>query len=341
MFETIAALGHEQVVLCSDRGAAYRAVIALHSTRRGPAVGGTRLLAYPSDDLALLDALRLSRAMSYKSALAGLPFGGGKAVILRPGGPFDRAELLRAHGRAVESLGGRFVTAEDVGVSAADLEHVRLETRHVAGLPSGAGDPAPFTAKGVLRALEAAAAWRWGTSSLAGRRIALQGCGAVGAQLARALHALGARLIVADPDATRLAAVTAETGAEAVAPDEIRGVPADVFAPCALGGVLDDAGVAALRATLVVGAANNQLLEPRHADELARRDILYVPDYVANAGGVLSGAMDLLGLARDEVERRIDAIGETVTRVLERARAQSVTPAEAADRLAEERLAQA
>jgi len=339
MFDTIAALGHEQVVLCSDPGAAYRAIIALHSTRLGPAVGGTRLLAYASDELALLDALRLSRGMTYKSALAGLPFGGGKAVILRPAGAFDRAALLRAHGRAVESLGGRFVTGEDVGISAADLEHVRLETRHVAGLLGGAGDPAPFTARGVLRALEAAAAWRWGSADLRGRRVALQGCGAVGAQLAGALDRLGARLIVADPDATRLAAVTAQTGAEAVAPDEIRLVAADVFAPCALGAVLDDASIAGLRVELVVGAANNQLAEPRHAAELERRGILYVPDYVANAGGILSGAMDLLGLTRDEVERRINAIGDTVRHVLERARADGVTPAAAADRLAEERLA--
>lgn len=341
LFETLAALGHEQVVLCSDPAAAYRAVIALHSTRLGPAVGGTRLRPYARDEDALADALGLSRAMTLKSALAGLPFGGGKAVVLQPAGAFDRAALFEAHGRAIEALGGRFVTGEDVGVSPDDLELTRRRTRYVAGLASGAGNPAPYTARGVLSAMRAAAERAWGSPDLAGRRVALQGCGAVGSSLAAALRAAGARLVVADVDAQRLAAVADETGAEVASPDDILHVPCDVLAPCALGGVLSAESAAQLRCRVVCGAANNQLATPDVAVALAGHGVLYVPDFAANAGGVISGAQDLLGWTPAEVARAVDGIGATVRQVLDLAAREGCTSAEAAERLALRRVAAA
>ncbi|WP_437567820.1 Glu/Leu/Phe/Val dehydrogenase dimerization domain-containing protein [Sorangium sp. So ce542] len=338
VFETLAAMGHEQVLFCADEPAGYRAIIAIHSTALGPALGGTRLLAYASDEEALVDALRLSRGMTYKNALAGMDVGGGKAVILRGAGPLDRERLFRAHGRFVERLGGRFITGEDVGTTPADMELIRRETRHVKGLAGEGGDPSPWTARGVLRAIQAAARHRWGSDDLAGRTVALQGCGSVGGRLAAELHRAGARLLVADVAPDRARHVAAELGATVVPPDAIASAEADIFAPCALGGVLDDRAVRELRAEIVAGAANNQLLEPRHGEALAARGVLYVPDVVANAGGVLSGGADLFGWSRAEVERRVHAIHDTVLRVLDLAAADGAPPALAAERLAEQRL---
>ncbi|WP_437686568.1 Glu/Leu/Phe/Val dehydrogenase dimerization domain-containing protein [Sorangium sp. So ce176] len=339
VFDTLAVTGHEQVLFCADEAAGYRGIIAVHSTVLGPALGGTRLLRYASDEDALIDALRLSRGMTYKNALAGMDVGGGKAVVLRSGAePLDRERLFRAHGRFIERLGGRFVTGEDVGTTPADMELIRRETRHVKGLAGEGGDPSPWTARGVLRAIQAAARHRWGSDDLAGRTVALQGCGSVGSRLAAELHRLGARLIVADVDPERARRVAAELGAAVAPPDAIAAVQADVFAPCALGGVLDDRAVQALGAEIVAGAANNQLLEPRHGDALAARGVLYVPDVVANAGGVLSGGADLFGWSRAEVERRVHAIHDTVLLVLERAKADGTPPHVAAERLAEQRL---
>ncbi|WP_437324150.1 Leu/Phe/Val dehydrogenase [Sorangium sp. So ce381] len=339
VFDTLAAMGHEQVLLCADEPAGYRAIIAIHSTALGPALGGTRLLGYASDEDALVDALRLSRGMTYKNALAGMDVGGGKAVVLRSGAePLDRERLFRAHGRFIERLGGRFITGEDVGTTPADMELIRRETRHVKGLAGEGGDPSPWTARGVLRAIQAGARHRWGSDELAGRTVALQGCGSVGGRLAAELHRLGARLLVADVDPDRARHVAAELGATVVPPDAIASVQADIFAPCALGGVLDDRAVQALRAEIVAGAANNQLLEPRHGDALAARGVLYVPDVVANAGGVLSGGADLFGWTRAEVHRRVQAIYDTVLRVLEMAASDGVSPQLAAERLAEARL---
>ncbi|XXY52803.1 Glu/Leu/Phe/Val dehydrogenase dimerization domain-containing protein [Sorangium sp. So ce269] len=339
VFDTLAAMGHEQVLFCADEPAGYRAIIAIHSTALGPALGGTRLLRYASDEEALVDALRLSRGMTYKNALAGMDVGGGKAVILRNGAePLDRERLFRAHGRFIERLGGRFITGEDVGTTPADMELIRRETHHVKGLAGEGGDPSPWTARGVLRAIQAAARHRWGSDDLAGRTVALQGCGSVGSRLAAELHRTGARLIVADVEAERARRVAAELGASVAPPDEIASVQADIFAPCALGGIFDDRAVQALRAEIVAGAANNQLLEPRHGDALAARGVLYVPDVVANAGGVLSGGADLFGWSRAEVERRVHAIYDTVLLVLEMAKVDGAPPHLAAERLAEQRL---
>ena len=336
------AEGHELLVVAREPEAGYLGVVAVHSTALGPAVGGTRFWYYASEEEAVADALRLARGMTYKNALAGLPFGGGKSVVVGDNRVAEREALFRAHGRVVESLGGRYVTAEDVGTSPADMEHIRRETRYVAGLDGGAGDPSPLTARGVLRAMQAAARHRWGTDSLSGRRVALQGCGHVGLHLARELAAAGARLVVADTDEGRASRVAAEVGAERVAPGEIFDVEADVFAPCALGGVINDETIPWLRVGVVAGAANNQLLEARHGEALEQRGITYAPDYAANAGGVIYGTgLDMLGWTRDEALRRVEEIYETLLGILRDAAAEGLPAHVAADRAAEERLREA
>jgi leucine dehydrogenase len=326
---------YERVLLAEEPAAGYRAIVALHSSRLGPAVGGTRRWHYSSDDAALADALRLARGMSYKSAMAGLPMGGGKAVMLADGEPASRADLFRAHGRLVESLAGRYITAEDVGTSFEDMAFVRQETRYVAGLT----DPSPVTARGVVRALTAAARHRWGSEELSGRTVAIQGCGHVGAALARQLAAAGARLIVCDVDPARAEQCAAATGAAVVAPDAIHAVPADIHSPCALGATLDGDTIPRLRCAIVVGAANNQLGTPGDADRLAARGILYVPDYVANAGGVIDGARDICGWPPTRSRQAVEAIYDTTLDLLRAAERDGVTPVAAADRLAEARLA--
>jgi leucine dehydrogenase len=336
VFGAAGALGHEQVVFCIDSAAGYRSIIAIHSTVLGPAVGGTRLWRYDTESDALDDALRLSRGMTYKNALAGLPFGGGKAVILRPADGFDRSALFGAHGRFIERLGGNFISGEDVGVTVADIEIVREATTHVAGIAHRAGDPSPFTARGVHAAMRACAQHRWGAPDLAGRTVALQGCGAVARELARLLDADGARLIVCDVDAGKAERLVAESRATLVEPDAIYDADTDIFAPCALGGVLNDATLPRLRAGIVAGAANNQLLDPRHGRDIEARGITYAPDYVANAGGVIAGStIDLLSGTMALALERVDAIFETVKRIFELAREMSVPASDAADVLAE------
>src|SRR5262245_33828860 len=238
-FAALEPLGHEQLLLAVDPGARYRGIIAIHSTRLGPAVGGTRFWRYESEAAAITDALRLARGMSYKNALAGLPFGGGKSVVWDQDGQ-DRGAVFRAHARAIDGFRGRYIAAEDVGTTVADMELMRTVTPHVAGLSTGAGDPAPYTARGVFRALLACARHAWGSEDLNGRRVALQGVGGVGSQLARMLHGAGARLAIADANAERARQVATAIDGEITAPEEIYDVDADIFAPCALGGVLND-----------------------------------------------------------------------------------------------------
>jgi leucine dehydrogenase len=336
---TALRLGHEEVSFHHQPAADYLAVIAIHSSVLGPAVGGTRLLSYPSVDDALLDALRLSRGMTYKNAAAGLPFGGAKAVILGDSRRPDRERVFRTHGRVVERFGGRFITAEDVGTSDQDVATIGRETRHVRGF-GDLGPPSPWTARGVCRAIQAAARERWGTDSLAGRTVAVQGCGQVGRELARLLAAAGARLVVSEADPRLLAEVVRELGATAVEAEAIYDARADVFAPCALGAVLDDRTIPRLTVEIVAGAANNQLLDDRHGRLLEESGILYAPDFIANAGGVISSAADLLGWERARVVERIDGIYDTMLAVFARARRDGVPTSEAADRLAESRLAQ-
>ena len=331
---------HELVLIGRDDAVGYHGIIAIHSTALGPAIGGTRFWNYDSEEEALTDALRLSRGMTYKSALAQLPLGGGKSIIIGNHSAHDRTALLRAHGRFVDTLKGRYVTAEDVGTSPADMEIVRLETQHVSGLLGRSGDPSPYTARGVYRAIQASHQFLLNTSKLSGLTVAIQGCGNVGYHLAKLLHEAGARLIASDVNSENLSRVVDEFGAEAVAPNEIFSVKADVFAPCALGGVLNDETIPQLKVQIVAGSANNQLLEERHGAMLRQRNILYAPDYVANVGGVLNGCTEVLGWTLEQALEKINAIYDTVLKIFQSAAEEGITPNEAADRLAEERLKQ-
>lgn len=328
--------GYEKVLCGDDPDAGYRGIIAIHSTARGPAVGGTRFWNYNSDEDAIRDALRLSRGMTYKNALAGLPCGGGKSIIIGDNRRSDREKIFRAHGRFVNSAAGRYITAEDVGTSPADMEFVLQETSYVAGLAGRSGDPSPHTARGVFRAMQAAAKHRWGSDDLAGRTIAIQGCGHVGHFLAGELHRVGARMLVTDVDQERTKRVVTEYDATAIPLDEIYRAQADIFAPCALGAIINDQTIPQLRAEIVAGAANNQLLEPRHGDLLEQRDILYAPDYAANAGGVISGScIELLGWDRQRTLTKIDAIYDTMLKIFETADREHIPTYQAADKMAE------
>jgi len=338
LFDTIADMGHEQLVLCQDSASGYRGIIAVHSTVLGPALGGTRFWSYATDEEAIVDALRLARGMTYKNAVAGLNLGGGKSVIIGDNKTAFREMIFRAHGRFVESLGGRYITAEDVGTSTADMDYVHMETDYVSGLAGRSGDPSPVTAHGVFRAIQASAKERWGTDDLSARTVALQGCGHVGYYLAKELHEAGAKLVVTDIDAERVKRVVNEFGARGVAADEIYGVAADIFAPCALGAIINDKTIPQLKVEIVAGAANNQLLEERHGDELERRNIIYAPDYVANAGGVINVYSELAGWTSARSFRKADEIYETVRKVFEIAKEEKVPTYLAADRLAEQRI---
>jgi leucine dehydrogenase len=329
---------HELIVHDRDDDVGLCAIVAIHDTSRGPAVGGCRMWPYPSEDEALRDVLSLSRAMSYKCALAGLPFGGGKSVII--GDPRrDKSDaLLERFGRLVESLDGAYRVAEDVGIGSADVGVMGRVTRYVAGIHRGehaSGDPSPFTALGVLEGMRVAVRRRL-SGELADVRVAVQGVGAVGLELCRALHAEGASLVVADVDQERAQAAVDLFGAERVPAEEIYQAEADVFAPCALGGVIDDRAIDGLAARVVAGAANVQLAEPRHGDELHRRGILYAPDYVINAGGVINGSGEILGTYDAAAARRdVLAIGPRLADLFDRAAAEARAPGRVADAMAE------
>lgn len=311
---------HELVELVHDRAAGLTAILAIHSTHLGPAAGGTRFWRYARPDDAMRDALRLSRGMSYKNAMAGLPMGGGKAVVLLGPGAEKTPELLAAFGDAVNALGGRYVTAEDVGATEADMVAISARTPHVCGLPAAngsvGGDPGPFTAMGIYHGIKAAVAHKLGKDSVKGVHVALQGCGSVGGGVARLLKRDGARLTVSDIDAARAKALAAEVGGEAVASDRIMGVACDVFSPNALGAILDDEGIARLDCAVVAGGANNQLARPEHGRQLAELGILYAPDYVINAGGIINVGLEYLCRQHgepcdiNEVRRRIAQIPE-------------------------------
>lgn len=337
-FREIRVPGYERVVCGTDEAAGYKGIVVIHSTALGPAVGGTRYWSYKSEEEAITDGLRLARGMTYKNALAGLPFGGGKSIIMRDDHPDDREKVFRAHGRMVESLRGKYITAEDVGTSPADMEYILKETSHVGGLQGRSGDPSPHTARGVFRAMQAAAKFKWGSDDLSGKTVAIQGCGHVGYFLAGELARVGAKLIVADVDGAKVKKLVDEHGAAAVAPEEIYSAKAHVFAPCALGGIINDQTLKQFKVELIVGGANNQLLEPRHGDELEQRGMLYAPDYAANAGGVINGCCrEMLGWDVERTVAKTDAIYGTLLKIFELAKREKIPTYQAADRLAEER----
>jgi leucine dehydrogenase len=332
---------YEEVVHFHDPDSGLKAIVAIHSTALGPALGGTRFFPFPSEQEALRDVLRLARGMTYKAAAAGLDLGGGKAVIL--GDPKrDKSErLFRAYGRFIESLGGRYVTAEDVGTGREDMDILRRETRWVTGVSKrlgGSGDPSPVTAYGVFQGLRACAEEALQTASLDGISIVVSGVGKVGYHLVGHLAEAGVKVTVADVDVDAVGRAVSNFGVDTVEPDKAHAVECDIFAPCALGGAIRDDTVPELKCKVVAGAANNQLERPEHADALAELGILYAPDFVINAGGLINVADELIGYDRDRAMARVEGIYRTLREVFRRARLEGITPAAAATRLAEDRV---
>ena len=347
LFDSPAFAAHESVHAFHDEKTGLKAIIAVHSTARGPAAGGCRMWNYDSASAALEDVLKLSRGMSYKNAMADLELGGGKSVIIGDSRSAKTPELFEAFGRAVESLGGRYWTAEDVGVSVADITHARKTTRYAVGIEghkAASGDPSPVTAEGVFRGIRTAARHGLGTDSLDGVTVALQGVGHVGAYLAEKLHAAGAKLIVTDVNQEALRQVAGRTGAQVVEPDAIFDAAADVFSPCALGGAISAATLDRLKARVIAGGANNQLASPEVGQALFERGFTYAPDYVINGGGIINVASEVRGIQRDEaydpawVEQKLARLMETLDEVLARSKAERRPTHEIADAIAEARI---
>jgi leucine dehydrogenase len=338
--------GHEQVAFFKDDETGLRAIIAVHNTNLGPALGGVRMWPYPSDSEAVRDVLRLSRGMTYKSALAGLPFGGGKSVII--GDPHrDKSDaLMRAMGRCVEKLAGRYIAAEDSGTNVDDLQQMATQTEHVAGVVNKnttggdvrTGDPSPATARGVFVGLEAAVRHKLGRDDLEGVKVAVQGVGNVGLRLVNYLREAGARCWVADLHAERVERVADETGAIPAAAHDIVGLDVDVFAPCALGAVLNSDSIPRLQASVVAGAANNQLQDSTHGATLLREGILYAPDYVINAGGVIDVAFERTGYDLERVVAKVEGIASSLREIFERSDHEQRPTSEVADDVARERF---
>lgn len=333
---------HEQICFFSDETTGLRAIVAIHSTALGPAAGGTRFKAYESDSLALDDALRLSRVMSYKSALAGLPVGGGKAVILGDPARLKSRALLHAFGRFIDRIGQTFATGEDVGMSVADIETMNEVTAYVGGTSRDAGDPSIPTAIGVVHGLRAVLEWQFRRDSFAGLRVAVQGLGAVGWGVAERLHAAGARLTVADIRGDAVARAVEHFGAEVVPVDAIHCADVDLYVPCALGGVITESSVGEIRARAVAGSANNQLASPRAGAMLAERNILFAPDYVINAGGIISGMAATSKMpgrskvAFPPLEESLAAIHQRLIQIFSRSASEGVPPEAMAEQMARE-----
>jgi leucine dehydrogenase len=342
IFEKLTEFRYEQLVFCHDQATGLRAIIAIHDTTLGPALGGCRMWPYKTEDEAVTDALRLARGMTYKAAASGLNLGGGKSVII--GDPHkDKSEaLLRSLGRYVETLGGRYIVAEDVGISTGDMNYVQVETSHVVGVDvtyGGSGDPSPFTALGVVQGMRACVEEVFGTTSLEDRTVAVQGLGHVGYHLCRLLHDEGARLMVADLQAAAVERVVREFGAKVLEPDEILAIPCDIFAPCALGAVVNDETLPSFRCSIIAGSANNVLAESRHGEDLAGRGILYAPDYVINAGGLINVADELEGYNERRATKRVMRIQDSVRRIIAISKRDRVPTNVAADTMALERIA--
>jgi len=343
IFQDLESHDHEQVIICSSREFGLRAIIAIHDTSLGPALGGTRMWTYASDEDALRDALRLSRGMTYKAAVTGLNLGGGKAVII--GDPRkDKSEILfRMYGRFIEGLAGRYITAEDVGTTVRDMEWVRMETRYVTGIDKalgGSGDPSPVTALGVYYGMKACVKELSGNDSLAGKSVIVQGAGNVGSYLCTHLASEGVKIYLTDIDPERLKAVAERTGAERVDPEKIFDIRADIFAPCALGAIVNDDTLPRLKVKIIAGGANNQLAdEEKHGKMLVEKGILYAPDYAINAGGLINVANELEGYSRERALARAEGIYGTILEIFAIASAAGVPSYEASRKLAEDRIA--
>jgi leucine dehydrogenase len=342
-FEFISKQGdHEEVVFCHDKSIGLKAIIAIHNTALGPALGGTRMWNYKTEEEALTDVLRLSRGMTYKAACAGLNLGGGKAVIIGDAKTQKTEGLFRAFGQFVNSLNGKYITAEDVGTNVVDMEYVYMETPWVTGIPKdfgGSGDPSPYTAHGVLMGIKAGIKEKLNTDSLKGIRIAVQGLGNVGSNLVRYLVDEGAKVTVADIDEERVKFHKDRYKVDSTSPDQILYTDCEVLSPCALGAVVNDSTIGKLKCKVIAGGANNQLAESRHGDQLRELGILYAPDYVVNAGGLMNVFVELEGYSPERAIGKTKKVYDNVMHVFQIAKRDNVGTHTAADRMAEERIA--
>ncbi|MCY9134486.1 branched-chain amino acid dehydrogenase [Bacillus atrophaeus] len=342
LFKYMEQYDYEQLVFCQDEQSGLKAIIAIHDTTLGPALGGTRMWTYENEEAAIEDALRLARGMTYKNAAAGLNLGGGKTVIIGDPRKDKNEEMFRAFGRYIQGLNGRYITAEDVGTTVEDMDIIHDETDFVTGISpafGSSGNPSPVTAYGVYKGMKAAAKAAFGTDSLEGKTIAVQGVGNVAYNLCRHLHEEGANLIVTDINKQSVERAVADFGARAVDPDDIYSQDCDIYAPCALGATINDSTIKQMKAKVIAGAANNQLKEARHGDQIHEMGIVYAPDYVINAGGVINVADELYGYNADRAMKKVEAIYGNIERVLDISTRDGIPSYLAADRLAEERIA--
>ncbi|MFF2795547.1 Leu/Phe/Val dehydrogenase [Lysinibacillus xylanilyticus] len=342
IFKYMEKYDYEQLVFCQDEASGLKAIIAIHDTTLGPALGGARMWTYASEENAIEDALRLARGMTYKNAAAGLNLGGGKTVII--GDPFKdkNEEMFRALGRFIQGLNGRYITAEDVGTTVADMDLIHEETNYVTGISpafGSSGNPSPVTAYGVYRGMKAAAKEAFGSESLEGRTISVQGLGNVAYKLCEYLHNEGAKLVVTDINQAAIDRVVNDFDATAVAPEEIYSQEVDIFAPCALGAIINDETIPQLKAKVIAGSANNQLQDSRHGDYLHELGIAYAPDYVINAGGVINVADELYGYNSERAMKRVEGIYDSIEKIFEISKRDGIPTYVAANRLAEERIA--
>lgn len=342
-FEKMYSMGHEEVIFFQDRSCGLKAIIAIHDTTLGPALGGTRMWPYASEEEALVDVLRLSRGMTYKAAVSGLNLGGGKGVIIGDPKKNKSEALFRSYGRFVESLNGRYITAEDVNIGVEDIEHVFTETNYVTGVAlhhGGSGNPAPYTALGVFRGIEASCTKVWGKRSVAGKTVAIQGTGSVGCELARLLQEAGASIVFSDINDRNVEKFKEDfPTAQYVRPEEISSATCDIFSPCALGAGVNDSTIAGFKCKVIAGAANNQLKEDHHGQALKERGILYAPDYLINAGGLMNVSIEFEGWSDTKSKRMVDTIYDTTLRVFQISDEENIPVNKAADVLAEKRLA--
>ncbi len=338
VFKSMGKYGHEQLLFTREDSVGYYGIIAIHDTTLGPALGGCRFWNYASEEEALVDVLRLSLGMTYKAAVAGLNLGGGKSVIIGDPETQRREMIFRAHGRAVETLKGRYITAEDVGTSVEDMDYVHMETENVVGIAGRSGDPSPVTAYGTYRGMKACVFELYGDDSLKGKTVTVQGVGHVGYYLCENLAGEGANLVVSDIHQDKVARCVEDFGAEAVGADEICDVDADIFAPCALGAIVNSETIPRLKVKIIAGAANNQLATKEDAKAVQDRGILYAPDYVINAGGLINVYSELADWSTERSKRKASEIYHTLLEVFELAREEKLTTAEAADRIAQRRI---
>ncbi|MEH7502326.1 branched-chain amino acid dehydrogenase [Neobacillus drentensis] len=342
IFKYLEQYDYEQVVFCQDKQSGLKAIIAIHDTTLGPALGGTRMWTYASEEAAIEDALRLAKGMTYKNAAAGLNLGGGKTVIIGDPRKDKNEAMFRAFGRYIQGLNGRYITAEDVGTTVADMDLIHEETDFVTGISpafGSSGNPSPVTAFGVYRGMKAAAKEAFGTDSLEGKVVAVQGVGNVAYTLCQYLHEEGAQLIVTDINKEAVNRAVEEFGALAVDPDEIYGVECDIYAPCALGATINDETIPQLKARVIAGSANNQLKDTRHGDIIHEMGIVYAPDYVINAGGVINVADELYGYNQERAMKKVEQLYGTIEKVIEISKRDGIPTYVAADRMAEERIA--